>query len=587
MPVLTTDPALPPRLPPTPVAPMTITVPAPLLEVEAAIQSDWQSARGTQRLWARDASLWSGGDEAMWLGWLDSPEIGITRLPLLAGFARDVFEGEYEHVLLLGMGGSSLGPEVVGKVFGPQEIWPEMHVLDTTDPRQIRAVEEAIDYATTLFIVSSKSGGTLEVTILLEYFLSRAQAVLGQALAKRQFIAITDPGSKLEGIAKATGFHHVFAGEPTIGGRFSVLSPFGLVPATAIGVDLARYLFAAQDMAEACRDESPANPGVRLGLLIASAARAGYDKLTIVTGPGLESFGGWVEQLVAESTGKNGQAVIPVDGEPLGPPDVYGNDRLLVHLSFADRPDHHGAMLDPLVAAGIPVLRIVLASPYQLGQEFFRWEIATAVLGAVMKLNPFDQPDVEASKLATKRLTATYSESGALPGWRDFATAPGISLLADTANTATLSAAAADSSVLAVLRAHLARVKNGDYVAILAYLPHDEAVTKALQIPRLRIRDRLKVATCLQFGPRFLHSTGQAYKGGPNTGVFILITTDEPDDLAIPGQKYSFGVVKAAQTQGDSEVLAERGRRLLRIHLSGNLAMGLASIARMIDTILS
>ena len=584
---MTTEPVSPPRLPPMPVAALTLTVPASLLEIEATIQADWQAARGTQRLWARDPALWTGGDEARWLGWLDSPEVGIARLPLLAGFARDVFEGEYEHVLLLGMGGSSLGPEVVAKVFGHQEIWPEMHVLDSTDPRQIRAVEDAIDYATTLFIVSSKSGGTLEVSILLEYFLSRAQAVLGQALAKRQFVAITDPGSRLEGIAKTTGFNHVFAGDPTVGGRFSVLSPFGLVPATAIGVDLARYLFAAHDMAEACRDEGPANPGVRLGALIAAAVQTGHDKLTIVAGPGLESFGGWVEQLVAESTGKNGQAVIPVDGEPLGSPDVYGSDRLFVHLVFADRPDSQAEKLDQLAAAGIPVLRISLASPYQLGQEFFRWELATAVLGAAMKLNPFDQPDVEASKVATKRLTATYAASGDLPGWGVLSTAPGINLLADPANTATLLAAAAESTVLDVLRAHFGRVRTGDYVAILAYLPHDEAVTKALQAPRLKIRDRLKVATCLQFGPRFLHSTGQAYKGGPNTGVFIVITTDEPDDLAVPGEKYSFGLVKAAQAQGDSEVLAQRGRRLLRIHLTGNLARGLASIAQMIDTILT
>ncbi len=570
-----------------PVAAMTMTLPAPLKLSLTEMNSAWQASHGTERLWARDASLWTGGDEDHWLGWLDAAETGVTRLPLLAGFARDVFEGEYEHVLLLGMGGSSLGPEVVGKVFGAQDGWPEIHVLDSTDPRQIRAVEDSIDYATTLFIVSSKSGGTLEVAILLEYFLSRAQAVLGQALAKRQFVAITDPGSKLEGIAKATGFNHVFSGDPSVGGRFSVLSPFGLVPATAIGVDLARYVFAAHDMAEACRNSTPENPGVELGLLIAAAARSGHDKLTLIAGPGLESVGGWIEQLVAESTGKNGQAVIPVDGEPLAAPEAYGSDRLFVQLCFADAPDRDSAKLEALAAAGMPVVRIALTDRYQLAQEFFRWEFATAVAGAVMKLHPFDQPDVEASKLATKRLTTAYAESGALPGWQSFATAPGMTLYADPANTAALSADSGDTTALAALRTHLGRVKPGDYVALLAYLPHNASVTKALQAPRLKIRDRLKVATCLQFGPRFLHSTGQAYKGGPNTGVFIQITTDEPADLAVPGQKYSFGVVKAAQAQGDAEVLAERGRRLLRIHLTGNLATGLASVARMIDTVLA
>lgn len=565
---------------------MTMLLPASIREIDAEILAEWQALKGTSRLWARDASLWTGSDESRWLGWLDAAETGIARLPLLAGFARDVFEGEYEHVLLLGMGGSSLGPEVVGKVFGPQDGWPEMHVLDSTDPRQIRAVEESIDYATTLFIVSSKSGGTLEVSILLDYFLGRAQAVLGQALAKRQFVAITDPGSKLEGIAKASGFNHVFAGDPSVGGRFSVLSPFGLVPATALGIDLARYLFAASDMTEACRDLGTENPGMRLGLLLAAASRAGHDKLTVLAGPGLESFGAWVEQLVAESTGKNGQAIIPVDGETVAPPEAYGRDRLFVHLAFAERPDPDAGKLDALAAAGMPVLRIVMNDPYQLGQEFVRWEIATAVAGAVMKLNPFDQPDVEASKLATKRLTTAYAESGTLPGWQSFANAPGLSFSADPANIAALSAASGETTALGALRAHLGRVKAGDYVALLAYLPHNDTVAAALQAPRLKIRDRLNVATCLQFGPRFLHSTGQAYKGGPNTGVFIQITADEPADLAVPGQKYSFGVVKAAQAQGDAEVLAERGRRLLRIHLTGNLATGLASIARMIDTVL-
>ncbi len=584
---MTADPGRPPKPPALPPTAIIAHLPAPLQATVDATWARWRAEHGTGRLWARDAGLWTGGNEDRWLGWLDAATIGIGRLPLLAAFARDVFEAEYEHVLLLGMGGSSLGPEVVGKILGGQPHWPQLHVLDSTDPRQIRAVEAAIDYATTLFIVSSKSGGTLEVSILLDYFLGRAQAILGQALAKRQFVAITDPGSKLEGLAKATGFNHVFSGEPTIGGRFSVLSPFGLVPAAAIGVDLARYLHAAAEMEAACRQPDEGNPGVELGVFLAAAAGAGRDKLTLVAGPGLESFGAWAEQLVAESTGKNGQAIIPIDGEPLGPPASYGSDRLFFHMSFADRADRHAGKLAALTAAGHPVLQLRLRDKHQLAQEFLRWEIATAVAGALMRLNPFDQPDVEASKIATKQLTADFGETGVMPSWPVIAADRTLTLSADDANAAALIAGDATVDTATILRRHLARLAPGDYCAILAYLPQAEAVTAMLQAPRLRIRERFGVATCLQFGPRFLHSTGQAYKGGPNSGVFIQITTDEPDELPVPGEKYGFGTVKLLQALGDAQILAERGRRLLRVHLTGDLTAALASFARMVDMVLA
>jgi transaldolase/glucose-6-phosphate isomerase len=584
---VTVDPGLPPKPPALPPAAITALLPAALQATVSATWARWRAEGGTERLWARDAGLWTGGNEDRWLGWLDAATIGIGRLPLLAAFARDVFEAEYEHVLLLGMGGSSLGPEVVGKTLGAQPYWPQLHVLDSTDPRQIRAVEAAIDYATTLFIVSSKSGSTLEVSLLLDYFLGRAQAILGQALAKRQFVAITDPGSKLEGLAKATGFNHVFSGEPTIGGRFSVLSPFGLVPAAAIGVDLARYLHAAAEMEAACRQPDETNPGVELGIILAAAAGAGHDKLTLVAGPGLESFGAWAEQLVAESTGKNGQAIIPIDGEPLASPASYGSDRLFFHMSFADRTDPHAGKLAALAAAGHPVLQLRLRDKHQLAQEFLRWEIATAVAGALMRLNPFDQPDVEASKIATKRLTADYGETGVMPSWPVIAADGTLTLSADDANAAALIAGDATIDTATILRRHLARLAPGDYCAILAYLPQAEAVAAMLQAPRLRIRERYKVATCLQFGPRFLHSTGQAYKGGPASGVFIQITTDEPDELTVPGEKYGFGTVKLLQALGDAQILAERGRRLLCVHLTGDLTAALASFARMVDMVLA
>ena len=488
---------------------------------------------------------------------------------------------ECAHVLLLGMGGSSLGPEVIAETFGRQKGSPELMVLDSTDPAQIRSFEKRTDPARTLYIVSSKSGTTLEPNILMQYFFARAEGALGAQKAGQRFVAITDPGSRLEDEAKRRRFRHVFHGVPSIGGRYSVLSQFGLAPAAAMGLDVARLLDATDLMVRSCGASAPPadNPGVALGVILGLAAKAGRDKATILASPALADFGAWLEQLLAESTGKHGRGIIPVDGEPLGPPEIYGADRIFIDLRLAGEQDHGNLRrLEALARAGHPVLRITVADPYAIGQEFFRWEIATAVAGAVIGIDPFDQPDVEASKVKTRELTAAYEKTGRLPEARPLFEAGGIKLFADARNAAELAGAARGRSLADWLGAHFARLGAGDYCAFLAYIERNEAHIGAFKTIRSLVRDRRRVATCVGFGPRFLHSTGQAYKGGPNSGVFLQITCDDAQDLAVPGQKYGFAIVKAAQAQGDFDVLAERGRRALRIHLGADVDAGLAML---------
>jgi transaldolase/glucose-6-phosphate isomerase len=455
-------------------------------------------------------------------------------------------------------------------------------VLDSTDPAQIRTVEKRIQVASTLFIVSSKSGNTLEPMILKHYFFERVQRLVGAKAAVRQFIAITDPGSPLQQIAEANDFRHLYFGVPTIGGRYSALSNFGMVPAAVMGLDIAQLLESAEEMVEACFPSVPVeeNPGLVLGTILGVSARHGCDKVTIVSSPGLASLGAWLEQLLAESTGKAGKGMIPVDRETVGHPAVYGTDRLFVYLRLQTAPEKsQDIAINRLERAGHPIVRITVGELYDLGQEFFRWEFATAVAGAIMDLNPFDQPDVEASKFATKRLTAEYERTGALPPESPILEEDGIKLFADPAYAHALQAAAGPTPSLGqYLAAHLNRLTAGDYFALLAYLEMDPMHEAELQTIRLRVRDVKHVATCMGFGPRFLHSTGQAYKGGPNTGLFLQITSEDAVDLPVPGQRYSFGVVKAAQARGDFQVLVERGRRLLRVHLGTDVRAGLARL---------
>jgi transaldolase / glucose-6-phosphate isomerase len=557
-----------------------VAVPPPLQQRLDDALARWRGAGNLRRFWARDAALWTGRDEARWLGWLDIVAAGQGRLDDLIALGEDVRREGFGHALLLGMGGSSLGPEVLARSFGRQAGHPELLVLDSTDPAQISAVERQIDPARTLFIVSSKSGTTLEPDILLRYFFALASKALGEGAA-RHFIAITDPGSALQKTAERLGFRHVAKGVPSIGGRYSVLSDFGLVPAAVMGLDVRRLLEAAQRMVRSCGAAVPPeeNPGAVLGLVLGIAARAGRDKVTITTTPGIAEIGAWLEQLLAESTGKEGKGLVPVDGETLGPPGCYGADRVFVHLRLAGEADaDQEAALAALERAGQPVLRIGVTDRLHIGQEFFRWEMATAVAGAVIGINPFDQPDVEASKVKTRELTAAYEKTGRLPPEAPLFEDRGIALFADARNAEALAAAARGRSLEAWLAAHLARLQPGDYCALLAYIERNARHHEALQATRLLIRDGKRVATCLGFGPRFLHSTGQAYKGGPNSGVFLQVTAEPAADLAIPDRRYSFGIVEAAQARGDLDVLAERGRRALRIHLGRDVAAGLARL---------
>ncbi|MGB9323203.1 MAG: bifunctional transaldolase/phosoglucose isomerase, partial [Pseudolabrys sp.] len=551
---------------------------------------NWRKKGRIRRLWAGDKSLWTGTDEDKWVGWLHIVEEELADVDRLQGFAEEIKKRGFTDLVLLGMGGSSLGPEVMAETFGRQPGWPRFHVLDSTDPAQIRAIERAVDLGNTLFIISSKSGSTLEPNIFMEYFFDRVGAVRGKEKAGEQFVAVTDPGSSLEGRARQLGFAHIFHGVTSIGGRYSVLSKFGLVMAAVMGIDVKRFLETTQPMERACgADVPPAeNPGVQLGIAMGVASnRVGRDKVTIVASAGIADLGAWLEQLLAESTGKRGRGLIPLAGEPLATPECYGSDRFFAYLELdgLTDPSQRQAM-DALEQAGHPVARINVKDIWHIGQEFFRWEIATAVAGAIVGINPFDQPDVEASKDKTRALTQDYERSHRLPAEVPMFRENGLALYADPRNAAELGR---HNTLSGYLRSHFSRVhggtKAGDYVALLAYIQRDEAYTQALTGMRTRIRDKTRAATCLGFGPRFQHSTGQAYKGGPNSGVFLQITCDDPVDIEVPGHSYSFGVVKAAQASGDLDVLVERGRRALRVHLK-NVDTGLSELARAVESAL-
>jgi transaldolase/glucose-6-phosphate isomerase len=570
---------------------LTYTLPEPLAAAVKDSLAEWRAQGKVRRLWGRDASLWTGKDEAHWLGWLGITNDQLAHIDRLTELADLVRSAGFAHALLLGMGGSSLGPEVLRATFGTVPGFPELHVLDSTDPAQVQTFENRVDLKNTLFIVSSKSGSTLEPNIFKQYFFERLTQLVGVQGAGRRFVAITDPGSTLQQVAARDGFRHVFHGWPDIGGRYSVLSDFGLVPATIMGVDVAKLLDRTEAMVSACMPSVPVgeNPGVVLGAILGLAARnSGRDKVTIIASPGLEALGAWLEQLLAESTGKEGTGLIPIDREGLGPPEVYGDDRLFVYLRLRSALDTaRDTAVAELERAGHPLVRIGIDDPYDLGEEFFRWEMATAVAGSILGIHPFDQPDVEASKSVTRRLTAEYERTGTLPVETPLLTADGITLFTDEKNATALRERLDGEPTLAgYLTAHLSRLGAGDYFALLAYIEMNEAHERALQAMRVTVRNARRVATCVAFGPRFLHSTGQAYKGGPNTGVFLQITCDDAVDLPVPGQKYTFGVVKAAQARGDFQILVERNRRALRVHLGSDVADGLATLHRLVTVAL-
>jgi transaldolase/glucose-6-phosphate isomerase len=562
-------------------------LPAALAEGVKASLADWKTNNKVARLWQKDASLWTGADEGKWLGWLTVTEDQIKELPNLKKLALEIKKAKFKHVVLLGMGGSSLCVEVLRLTFGKFAGHPELHVLDSTDPAQIKAIEKKLDLKKTLCIVSSKSGSTLEPNIFKQYFYEKIGQKVGAKEVGNHFIAVTDPGSKMEQVATNDHFRHIFHGVPSIGGRYSALSHFGTVPGAVMGLDLSKFLKTTQKMVKACGASTAPekNPGVILGTILGVAANHGRDKITIFTSPGISDLGAWLEQLIAESTGKVGKGIIPVDREKIGKPSVYGNDRVFAYVRLAKENNKAmDAAVTALEKAGHPVVRIVLATKNDLGQEFFRWEIATATAGSIIGINTFNQPDVEASKIETRKLTSEYESTGKLPSESPFFEDQGLKLFADDKNAAVLKNSA---NLAGVLRTHLGRIGPGDYFALLGYIQMNEAHEKALQAIRHEVRDAKKSATCLGFGPRFLHSTGQAYKGGPNSGVFLQLTCDDAVDIPVPGQKYTFGIVKAAQARGDFSVLSERDRRALRIHLGKNLKGDLAKLAKAVKQALA
>ncbi|MFZ3263936.1 MAG: bifunctional transaldolase/phosoglucose isomerase [Terriglobales bacterium] len=564
----------------------SFTLPADLDATVKKNVNDWRACGKVRRLWQRDASLWTNEDEARWLGWLGITDDQLANAFRFKEFAAEVKAAGFSDVLLLGMGGSSLCPEVLSLTYPQAPGFPRLHILDSTDPAQIKSIEKKIDLAKSLFIVSSKSGSTLEPNIYKQYFFERMRQTVGDKAASH-FIAITDPGSKMQQVAERDRFRHIFYGLPSIGGRYSALSNFGMIPAAAMGMDVDKFLARTKEMVEACAPAVPVeqNPGVFLGVILGSAAKLGRDKITLITSPGIADLGAWLEQLIAESTGKVGKGIIPVDREALGAPDVYGNDRIFAYVRLESAPDAaQDAKVAALEKAGHPVVRIAVSDIYNLGQEFFRWEIATAVAGSIIGINAFNQPDVEASKIETKKLTSEYESKGSLPVETPLLEQGGFKLFTDATNAADLAkAVGSDRSLVNYLRAHLARLGAGDYFAVLAYIEMNPEHEALLQKLRMSVRDRKHVATCLGFGPRFLHSTGQCYKGGPNSGVFLQITCDDAVDLPVPQQKYTFGIVKAAQARGDFAVLAERKRRALRVHIGSDVKAGLNKLVELIQ----
>ncbi|MCA1621050.1 MAG: bifunctional transaldolase/phosoglucose isomerase [Acidobacteria bacterium] len=536
-----------------------------------------------RRVWRKDAALWKSEEEHQKiirnsLGWLDVADEMIGVEDDLVAFAERIRERGFRHVVLNGMGGSSLAPEVLRRTFGRQEGFPELLVLDSTDPDTVAEVRERIDPAQTLFVVSSKSGTTTEPLMFYRYWYDQVSKV--KENPGENFIAVTDPGTKMEADATRDKFKRVFLNPPDIGGRYSALSYFGMVPAALMGLDIKKLLDRAERVMHACSQVVPAgeNPGARLGAIIGECAKAGRDKLTVVADPKVESFGLWVEQLIAESTGKEGQGVVPVAGEPLAAPTAYGDDRLFVSISVG-RPDSETeSKLKALEAAGHPVVYRTLNDAYDLGEEFFLWEIATAFAGWRLRINPFDQPNVQESKDATKELLEAFKQSGRLQEQTVIAEGDGLTVYGDDATRAALGA----EGVPGIFKAHLGRVKPGDYVALLDYFEESGDAEGLVQQIRTHLRDATRCATTTGYGPRFLHSTGQLHKGGPDSGVFIQVTAADARDVEIPGEPFTFSTLKQAQALGDFRSLSAKGRRAVRVEIGSDVAAGLRRLFEII-----
>lgn len=545
----------------------------------------------TRRLWAREAAVWKSKAEhqkiiSNSLGWLDSPVQMRDRVIELGGFADKVRAEGYTHAVVLGMGGSSLCPDVCRLTFGTAEGYLELHVLDSTAPASVASLTKEIDVAKTLFLVSSKSGGTVESLSFYKYFYDLVRQQKGVA-AGENFVAITDPGTSLEKLAAEQGFRRVFHGHPDIGGRFSAISNFGMVPAALAGVDIAKLLSRALDMSNACSSETPIfdNPGVALGALLAEAARAGRNKITFIMSAGTYSFGDWVEQLIAESTGKEGKGLVPVIREYIGPPELYGPDRVFIRMALVEEKKPMVVKrLDALEAAGHPVVQIDLQDHYDLGREFFRWEIATATVGMLLGLNPFDQPNVQESKDNTNRLLGEFRTHNKIPEAAPLGESEGVKVFYDRpqGGAPDLAGASPEQACSRCVAAFLSQAREGDYLALLPYLESSSAHKASIQALRLHLRDGMRLATTVGYGPRYLHSTGQLHKGGPAQGLFILITADDQQDRPIPGEPYTFGILKQAQALGDYEALRAKGRPVIRFHLTARIPAGLDQMTNLL-----
>jgi transaldolase/glucose-6-phosphate isomerase len=546
-----------------------------------------------QRLWERDASLWKREPEHQrvirnTLGWLNVPLSTLGQVDEILKFVEEVRAAGFRHAVVLGMGGSSLCPDVCRATFGTAPGFLELQVLDSTVPASVARLEKSLDAARTLFLVSSKSGGTAETTSFYKYFYDRVRSLKGER-AGENFVAITDPGTSLEKLAQERRFRRVFHGQPDIGGRFSALSNFGMVPAALAGVDVRVLLASATEPVRLCSAGGPArdNPAVWLGVVLAEAARLGRDKITFVISPRIETFADWAEQLIAESTGKEGKGLVPVAGEALGEPAAYGNDRLFAHIKLASQTeDGIERKLQALEAAGHPVIRIELQDVLELGREFFRWEVATATAGALLGINPFDQPNVQESKDNTNRLLAQFRAEGKFVEDAPVVETEGIGFYCDAATRSSLERMIKPRAITDYLKAFLGQARPGDYVALLPYLEPSSEHKGLAESIRLRLRDSLQLATTVGFGPRYLHSTGQLHKGGAANGLFIQVTADDSADLAVPGEPYGFSVLKQAQAMGDFQSLEAKGRRVVRFHLGKSVPAGLERLADVVGTAL-
>jgi glucose-6-phosphate isomerase len=576
-----TEPPAPSAAPPRPAAP-AVTTPALALPDPLKLPAVEETLRFLEqhefldRLWVKDATLWKGDAATVRnrLGWLTSPTIMRSHAEDIRTFADEIRRLQFSQVVLLGMGGSSLTGDVLNETFGSKMGFPDMFVLDSTDPCAVKQTLDACNLSRALFVVASKSGTTTETLATYSFFRGQVETAASPRPGM-QFVAITDPGRPLDKLATETAFRRTFLNPASIGGRFSALSFFGLVPAAMIGVDIKILLERAHGMVETCGNEVGVrgNPAVQLGAVLAGLARAGRDKVTLVLSEKIRALGSWIEQLLAESLGKDGTGLVPVADEPLGAPNVYGDDRIFVSIVL-EGDTTHDAALAKLSDAGHPVLRLTLKDPMDLGAEFFRWELATATAGAVLGVNPFDEPDVARGKEQTSTLLTEWRRSRRLPEWPSDVEEDGLVLMTKSNKKPT--------SVSKGLAAHLAQAVPGDYLAIQAYLTPTVDAWRILQEIRVALRDRLRIATTVGWGPRYLHSTGQLHKGGPTSGLFIQIG-DDREDLAIPGAGYGFTTLKAAQALGDLQSLRDGARRVIRLHLTGKQSQALLQLLQMVQ----